>query len=67
MPNMSYCRFQNTRLDLRDCYDWLGENSHSDLSNDEQEAFKRMVKLCLSIVEDYAPEILNKEIEINDI
>ena len=27
MANMSYCRFQNTRIDLRECIDALEEGS----------------------------------------
>ena len=53
MSNMSYCRFQNTNDDLRDCYDWLGENDPSKLSEDELKAFKRLVKLCRLIVDNF--------------
>lgn len=47
MPNMSYCRFQNTRGDLRDCVDnfW---NIHSE---DEARARKRLVALAKEIVQ----------------
>ena len=51
MSNMSYCRFQNTADDLRECYDWLTENDPSKLSEDERKAFKRLVHLCQLIVE----------------
>lgn len=50
MANMSYCRFRNTLEDLRECYDNMDEN---DLSEDEQEARKRLIKLCASIVNNY--------------
>jgi hypothetical protein len=53
MSNMAYCRFQNTKDDLRECYDWLGEHNPRELSEDEQKAFKRLVKLCRAIVDDY--------------
>ena len=53
MSNMSYCRFQNTNNDLLDCYDWLGENDPSKLSEDELKAFKRLVKLCRLIVDNF--------------
>ena len=49
MANMSYCRFQNTLSDLRDCYDNLDDN---DLSEEEAKARKRLVKVCQSIVDD---------------
>ena len=48
MGNMSYCRFQNTLGDLRDCYENLGD----DLGPDEDEARDRLVKLCRKIVDD---------------
>lgn len=47
MPNMSYCRFQNTRLDLRDCV-----NNFWDINSlDEAEARKKLVALAKQIVE----------------
>lgn len=49
MANMSYCRFQNTLPDLRDCFDNLDD---SDLSPEEATARKGLVKLCQRIVDD---------------
>ena len=49
MSNMSYCRFQNTLSDLRDCEENLND---SDLSKEEHNARKRLIELCLSIVEN---------------
>ena len=49
MPNMSYCRFQNTRLDLRDCV----ENFWNIDSEDEHRARQRLVALAKEIVELY--------------
>lgn len=45
MPNMSYCRFQNTRGDLADCVDAL---SYGDLPTSVEEiaAAKRLANLC---------------------
>lgn len=56
MPNMSYCRMQNTSRDLRDCLDnWDASYSEYgdayDLSEDEQEAKKRIIKLCVEILD----------------
>lgn len=54
MANMSYCRFQNTELDLRDCVEAL-EEAYSlkdlDLSEDELWAFKRMFQLAQRFTE----------------
>jgi hypothetical protein len=46
MANMSYCRFENTLRDLRDCYDNMYS---SDLSKSEFDARKRMIELCITI------------------
>ena len=46
MGNMAYCRFVNTLEDLRDCYDHLDD----DLSETEEQAKKRLLRLCAEIV-----------------
>lgn len=46
---MSYCRFQNTLRDLRDCEEHFGDN---DLSTDEERARKQMYDVCKRIVEE---------------
>lgn len=49
MPNMSYCRMQNTLSDLRDCYEnWDDVNSTS-----EESARAGILKLAQNIVSDY--------------
>lgn len=54
MGNMSYCRFQNTLEDLRDCYEsW---DSEKELSQEETKARARLLKLCKDIVDDYGDE-----------
>lgn len=42
MSNMSYCRFQNTLDDLRDCLEALGNNER--LSEEELEALEAMIE-----------------------
>lgn len=49
MSNMSYCRFQNTLQDLRDCEDHLDDR----LSEDEAKARKRLIELCHDIADNY--------------
>ncbi len=49
MSNMSYCRFQNTLADLRDCHDHIYDD---DLSEDEERARKRLIKICCDIVDE---------------
>jgi hypothetical protein len=55
MGNMSYCRFENTLDDLRDCMDALYEISGNidQLNESEQTAAKRLIKLCFEIADDY--------------
>jgi hypothetical protein len=48
MANMGYCRFQNTLSDLRDCLEHLDDD---DLSEEEQNARKRLIKVCKQVVE----------------
>ena len=43
---MSYCRFQNTLMDLQDCHDNMDDD---DLSEEEQEAKNELIELCKEI------------------
>ena len=48
MPNMGYCRFENTAGDLEECYDhWEDE-----LSEVEAKARERILRLCEQILKD---------------
>ena len=67
--NMSYCRFQNTLGDLRDCYEawdkYADRDDDSDddayldmdvLSEDERDAREQLLALCKKIVFEFAEE-----------
>lgn len=54
MSNMSYCRFQNTASDLRDC---LENFEFDDLSEKEARARKRIIRMCIEIAHDYENEV----------
>jgi hypothetical protein len=54
MANMSYCRFENTLNDLRDCYRNIDE---TDLSRTEAAARKQLIELCQLIAEVADPEL----------
>lgn len=56
--NMSYCRFENTHRALRECDEALSEMSVPDkeLSEAEARAFKRLVKLCREIADNYGDD-----------
>ena len=57
MANMSYCRFENTLRDLRDCYNNMGSD---DLSQSEFYVRKQMIILCMSLASEYV-EFLDQE------
>lgn len=48
MPNMDYCRFENTYNDLLDCQNHLEDN---DLSDSEEIAKENLLSLCEQITE----------------
>ena len=59
MPNMSYCRFQNTLGDLRDCKRALEEIMYEEgdpLSNDEYHACCHMIDVCVELIADLCDE-----------
>ncbi len=54
MPNMMYCRFQNTYFDLEDCKDNM--DNTDDLSPEEFTARHKIIKMCVEIAKDYGDE-----------
>lgn len=48
MSNMSYCRFNNTALDLQDCIDSIHEGVES---NEEARKRKQLLDLCREFIE----------------
>ncbi len=67
MANMSYCRFQNTYLDLLDCINALNDNGVNDLSDRELQYAERMLELCeemLGYVDVVADEIENRKEQV---
>ena len=55
MANMSYCRFQNTASDLRDCYDHMDDEIEDDSA--ESKARRRMIRIACDIADDYGHEV----------
>lgn len=51
MGNMSYCRFVNTRQDLKDCMDHMDDD---DLSPAEEKERLKLIELAIEIAETYA-------------
>lgn len=58
MPNMSYCRFENTYRDLVDCSENLFE---PNLSESEKKYRKRLVLKCQEIVANSLDHSVNVE------
>ena len=52
MGNMSYCRFENTAYDLRDCLDAIQNRETEDLSTYEVEGLEKILDLAHRIVEE---------------
>lgn len=57
MINMGHCRFRNTLAALRECVEALshldGLDPLAKLSDNEQEAARKLLDLCGEISEDY--------------
>ena len=53
MSNMSYCRFENTASDLRDCKNAIDNQEINDMSSYEQTAFVDLILLCKEISEQF--------------
>ena len=59
MPNMSYCRFENTVTDMQDCINAIEYRETDELSSYEVNALSKFINL--------AREITNLEPEIEGI
>ena len=55
MANMSYCRFENTLKDLRDCARALDAGDEPETES-ERRAKRSLIKLCGRIAEDHGDD-----------
>ena len=65
MPNMSYCRYENTSLDMQDVVDTLYDSDcGEDLSQYERRGLKTILELAKDIVdmEDKITNILDNNV-----
>lgn len=51
MANMSYCRFENTYYDLKDCVEAMAEEEK--LSQSEEKYKQKLIKLCSEVHEGF--------------
>lgn len=54
--NMSYCRFENTLEDLRDCARSMNDGESDDLSEIEERSRNELIRLCIEIAKYYGPD-----------
>ena len=52
MANMSYCRFHNTLMALRDCKEALEEEEFPKKDTEEYWAMLRLVEVCQDIADN---------------
>ena len=67
MPNMSYCRYENTSLDMQDVVDTLYDSDvDEDLSTYETRGLRTILELAKEIVsmEDKIDNILDNQEEL---
>lgn len=51
MANMSYCRYQNTLIDLRDCWGEMDYEEPETLDLEERKARRHLIALCKDIAQ----------------
>ena len=67
MGNMSYCRFENTAADLRDCLSAIHRGETDDLSSYEIAGLKSIMRMANDLVEmedDVTELISNLETQV---
>lgn len=55
MSNMSYCRFENTMDDLRDCLNHIHRKAENDY---DENARIQMIGLFKEVMEDYEGDVV---------
>lgn len=53
MANMSYCRFENTLADMKDCLEHIHDEIDVELNPDEHEAREEMLEIAKRIVDEH--------------
>ena len=54
---MSYCRFENTLSDLKDCYNALVEEGIEGLSESEKKCALQLIKECRDLADEFEDEL----------
>jgi hypothetical protein len=58
---MSYCRFENTLADLKDCEEALANNEARDLNEYEYPAALELLAVCARIAKSYSERDIKRE------
>ena len=61
MSNMSYCKFENTLNDLRDCVETISEEQYSEkgrASREEKQARHDLITECKELLESLGYEVI---------
>ena len=63
MANMSYCRFENTSKDLRDCLQAIENGETDDLCSYERDGLEQLLSDCEEIfhMKGEIEEVLNEK------
>lgn len=67
MANMSYCRFENTLTDLRDCQEALEDFINNDenviSSDEERRKAKELIDVCRQIADAFDESDIDRQSE----
>ncbi len=70
MSNMSYCRFENTARNLRDCLDAIQDGEINDLGSQyEVDALEQLLDLCRDVVaykDEIEDAVYNNNLEFTE-
>lgn len=53
MPNMSYCRFENTLADMHDCLEHINDDLDEELRPEEVAAREEMIEVAKQMIDEY--------------
>jgi hypothetical protein len=66
MPNMSYCRFENTLNDLVDCFNNISEEADNQRDESRRKEMIRFLFENIDFIEDLKRELDNPGMFIDD-
>lgn len=55
MPSMSYCKFENTEIDMRQCVEAMEDAAsleELEMDSYEKQAFERLYRLCYRFLDE---------------